>query len=223
MNDAKNAKLKANELLSKYKLPHITLENLIYIIEKQGFSIVEYSKQNNTTEVLALIEELKIQPYIASGQAFTYVCGDMKMVFLYEDLSASEKLFALAHEEGHIACGHLNNSSIGNIESEHEANEFAHYLLHPSLYRKVLAYLYNHKKATIMILIAVVVLTISLFSIAHFSKVTSYHGEYYVSSNGNCYHQKDCLTIVGKKGVRRLTTKDYGAGTYDPCKVCLPN
>ena len=45
------------------------------------------------------------------------------------------KLYALAHELGHIFCNHFstNSQSVSSVKEEREANEFAHYMLHPDL------------------------------------------------------------------------------------------
>ena len=38
---------RAKSLLRKYKLGKITLDNLVYIIEDQGYEIIEYSLNEN--------------------------------------------------------------------------------------------------------------------------------------------------------------------------------
>lgn len=129
----------------------------------------------------------------------------------------------LAHEAGHIYCGHLAaNSIIGNdVREEFEANEFAHYLLNRSGFEKLSSDLKKHRTA--IILIDIFVLAIS-FGLAVFNFVRAdniYYGEYYVTSTGLKYHLKSCPFVEGKSSLRRLTSAEYEAGEYSPCQVCL--
>ena len=136
------AKGYATEVLKKYKLISPSLDNLVYIVGDYGFEIIDFGRESNPGGVASLIAELSVQKYVEASNAFTFQHRDIKLIFVYEALSEEEKRYALAHELGHIACGHMrrNKCSSDGIEDEFEANEFAHYLLHPSPVRKILSY-----------------------------------------------------------------------------------
>lgn len=224
MDISKDVRCKVKNLLLQYGIGKITLDNLIFIIEQQGFEIIEYSQQDRTDSVWTLLQTLNLAPYAESGKAFAYKCGKSNLLFVCEEMTADEKLYALAHEEGHIVFGHLcNGACSGNIvEEEYVANEFAHYLLNPPLWLKTVATIKSHKKQSIWIAVIALVLAIAIPVTINIIQSQSYYGEYYVTENGTKYHEKDCMTIKDRSNVRRLTEKDYYSGDYEPCHVCLP-
>ena len=224
MDIGKDIRYKAKNLLLEYGISKVTLENLIYIIEDQGFEIIEYSQRDRSDGVWTVLNTLNLTDYAESGKAFAYKCGKSKLLFVCEEMAADEKLYALAHEEGHIIFGHLCNGACdGNaVEEEYVANEFAHYLLHPPLLLKFATTVKSNKKkalwgALIALALAVIIpITVSVI------QSRSYYGEYYVTESGTKYHEKECMTIKDRSNVRRLTEKDYYSGDYEPCHVCLP-
>jgi hypothetical protein len=224
MDISKDVRYKAKNLLLEYGIGKITLDNLIFIIEQQGFEIIEYSQQERTDSVWTLLQTLNLAPYAESGKAFAYKCGKSKLLFVCEEMTADEKLYALAHEEGHIAFGHLCNGACGGnvVEEEYVANEFAHYLLNPPLWLKAATAIKSHKKHSIWIALIALVLVIAIPVTVNIIQSQSYYGEYYVTENGTKYHEKDCMTIKDRSHTRRLTEKDYYSGDYEPCQVCLP-
>ena len=219
------AKYKAKNLLIKYGISKMTLETLIYIIETQGFEIIEYSQNQRTGGVWALLQTLNLLPYAESGKAFAYKCGKNKLLFVCEEMTADEKLYALAHEEGHIIFGHLCNGACDTnaVEEEYVANEFAHYLLNPPMWIWLVTSVKNNKKLVQWIVVIALILIILISIISNIIQNQSYHGEYYVSESGTKYHEKDCITIKDRPNIRRLTEKDHSSGDYDPCQVCLPD
>ena len=118
---------RAKSLLRKYKLGKITLDNLVFIIEDQGYEIIEYS----LNEKHNILSSLNLENYSQGCKAFSYNGNGLKLVFIRDDTSANEKTYALSHELGHIACGHMkgNGTSPLDVEEEREANEFAHYMI----------------------------------------------------------------------------------------------
>ena len=225
MDISKEVKFKVKNLLLEYGIGKVTLENLVYIIEAQGFEIIEYSQQDRSDGVWRVLQSLNLTLYAESGKAFAYKCGKSKVLFVCEEMSADEKLYALAHEEGHITFGHLCNGACdGNVvEEEYIANEFAHHLLHPPVWVKPFVAIKNHKKQSILIAVVVVLLIIAIPLTVNIIQSQSYYGEYYVTENGMKYHEKDCMTIKDRSNTRRLTEKDYYSGEYEPCQVCLPD
>ena len=224
MDISKEVKFKVKNLLLEYGIGKVTLENLVYIIEAQGFEIIEYSQQDRSDGVWRVLQSLNLTLYAESGKAFAYKCGKSKLLFVCEEMSADEKLYALAHEEGHIIFGHLCNGACdGNVvEEEYIANEFAHHLLHPPIWVKPFVAIKNHKKHSILIAVVVILLIIAIPLTVNIMQSQTYYGEYYVTENGMKYHEKDCMTIKDRSNTRRLTEKDYYSGEYEPCQVCLP-
>ena len=225
MDISKDVRYKAKNLLLEYGIGKITLDNLVYIIEQQGFEIIEYSQQDRTDSVWTLLQTLNLIPYAESGKAFAYKCGKSKLLFICEEMTADEKLYALAHEEGHIAFGHLCNGACGGnaVEEEYVANEFAHYLLHPPLFLKFVITVKSNKKKALWIAIIALALAVIIPLTVNIIQSHSYYGEYYVSESGTKYHEKECMTIKDRSNIRRLTEKDYYSGDYEPCHVCLPD
>ena len=219
------AKIKAKNLMLQYGISKLTLENLLYIVDQQGFEILEYSQLDESDSVWGIIKNLGLTQYAKSGKAFAYQHGNTKIVFLCEELTADEKLYALAHEEGHILCGHLgsNISNSNSIEQEKLANEIAHYLLHPPLFVRLRMRILERKKLAIIILVSLICGTLVFASVSLIHRNNSYYGEYYITENGTKYHEKDCMIIKDKNNTHRLTKSDYESGEYEPCQVCLPD
>ena len=71
MNNDKFSKLKVDSLFSQYKLSKINLDNLIYIIEDQGFEIIEFEPGDGLL-TNSLIRDLKLTSYAQAGKAFAY-------------------------------------------------------------------------------------------------------------------------------------------------------
>ena len=221
MSNEKLVKAKAFSLFSQYNLQTVTLDNLVYIIEDQGYEIVEFNLIDMATN--HILERLGLTDYAKSRKAFTYKQGFARFVFIFEDLSANEKLLALAHEVGHIFCMHLKDGNTEcSVDEEYEANEFAHHLLHPSIWTKFKCWLTSHKKPVIAASIVAVVVVIGAIFIAQIVQNNSYYGEYYITENGAKYHEENCIFVKDKKNVERLTEKDYYSGEYEPCQICLP-
>ena len=225
MDIGKDIRYKAKNLLLEYGISKVTLENLIYIIEDQGFEIIEYSQRDRSDSVWTVLNTLNLTAYAESGKAFAYKCGKSKLLFVCEEMTSDEKLYALAHEEGHIIFGHLCNGACGGnaVEEEYVANEFAHYLLHPPLFLKFVTTVKSNKKKVLWIAIIALALAVIIPLTVNVIQSRSYYGEYYVSESGTKYHEKECMTIKDRSNIRRLTEKDYYSGDYEPCHVCLPD
>lgn len=221
MTNDKIAINRAKSLLRKYKLGKVTLDNLVYIIEDQGYEIIDYSpaEKNN------ILSSLNLESYSQGCKAFSYNGNGLKFVFIRDDTNANDKTYALSHELGHIICGHMkgNGTSPLDVEEEREANEFAHYILHPNLVTVAVAKYYENKKLAIVAMIVVVCLLITTPLVSFFIKQGSYYGDFYVTETGNKYHEKNCIFIKDKNSIHRLTEKDYYSGKYDACQICLPD
>jgi len=214
----------AAQAIKKYRLISPSLDNLVFIAADFGFEIIDFGQESNPGGVAALISELALQRYIETSSAFTYQYKDIKLIFLCDSLTESEKRYALAHELGHIACGHMshNRCSSDNIEDEFEANVFAHYLLNPSIPQRIQVFISLHKQIFIIGTLCILITASVLFFVSKSAREKAYCGNYYVTDSGERYHEKDCITIAGKESVHRMTKEEYNSGQYSPCLVCLP-
>ena len=94
-----------------------------------------FNAVSNSKDISELATLLGVGEYLLSSKGFTYADNNSRIVFLNEDLSEEERVYVLLHEQGHIFCRHLCEGNIlGNdVVQEHEANEFVHFVLYPTL------------------------------------------------------------------------------------------
>lgn len=218
------AKRSAESFRNEFPIYTVTYQTLKEVVEKQGYTVVEFNHIYNDEAVARLIDALNISDAILRSRGFTYADCNHRVVFVHEDLSDDEKLMILAHEEGHIYCRHMNTSPIigQDVRDEYEANEFAHYLLNPSPFSKVGCVLRQHRRAVLISLIGLALLTAAVTVLHYMYKQQSFYGEYYITETGNKYHEKDCIFVKDKTNVRRMTEEEFESGGYEPCRICLP-
>lgn len=194
------------------------------VLTQQGYLIVEYNGIYNDEVVSSLLQSLNLQDSASQLRGFSYSDNNHRIVFVNEDLSDEEKLMVLAHEEGHIYLNHMTTvCCIGHdVKQEHDANEFAHYLLNQSALRKASLFLKKHKKACISVACILLAVAIGITGVWEYNRNQSYYGEFYVTSSGQKYHRKDCIFVKNKTNISRLTKEQFDSGEYDPCEICLP-
>lgn len=223
--DSNDIKSRASSFLRQFGLREVTLESLCTIVRKQGYTIIEFNHISNSENVTVLLSALGLLELSRRAKGFTYADSRHRLVFIHEALSDDEKLMVLAHEEGHIYCNHFNSTPVlgRDVIEEHEANEFAHYLLHRSVWRKVGCVVKKHKKASIAIVLTVVLIVVSCIIGYRIHCENTYYGKYYVTSTGNKYHDKECGYVKGKDNAERLKIEQYESGEYAPCEKCIGN
>lgn len=218
-----NTKNKAKAFLQQFDLSEVTLDSLQSIIRKQGYTIVEFNSISNSENVATILSSLDLHSMAASSKGFTYADAYRRLVFIHDGLSDDEKLLVLAHEEGHIFCDHLASAPVlgRDVVEEHEASEFAHYILRQNGRQRIGCFLKQHKKAILVATAAIVLIIAICFAGCEIHRNNTYYGEYYITSTGNKYHAKNCGYIKGKKNAKRLTIDQYESGEYEPCKKCI--
>lgn len=217
-------KTKVFKLIKSEGLSEINYQSLVNVAKKQGYTIINFTRGINDKNVETLISEFQLKDLVKTSNGFILSFGDYRLIFINSDLSQNEKTIVLAHEIGHIVCKHIHkDQNIGfDVQEEFEANEFAHYLLNPSVSQKAKTWIFTHKKAVISVIV-VFVLALAACSIALAVKQNNnYYGEYYVTATGNKYHEKDCVFVKNKDNIHRLTKEEFESGGYEPCKTCLP-
>lgn len=218
-------KKKVSSFIRKQGINNISFISLTKVIEDLGYTIIQYNNLINSDDVAIIINNLNLQDIVSCSRGFTYVGANYRLVFIHEDLSDEEKMLVLAHELGHIVCKHLKSDSIiGNdVKEEYEANEFAHYLLHQTCFTKIKNCIIIKKKASIGILFLLIFIVVGAVLGICYRKQQSFYREYYITISGKKYHREECIYVKDKITVERLTKEDFEAGTYQACRVCLPD
>lgn len=215
---------KAKAFLLKYHISKVNAESLKHALESQGFSIIRFNNIQNTPDVDSLIRSLHIQTVAAHSRGFTYMDSNFRLVFAHEGLTDGELQQVLAHELGHICCGHLTHAPIigQDVKEEVEANAFASYILrgHPDIVWRL--WIRDHKVISVIILVLMVAFLIYTGQFLQGQIDGSAWSGYYVTATGEKYHQKDCIFVKGKSTVRQLTKEEVESGLYAPCQICLP-
>ncbi len=218
-------KNQVREIAGKYLCRQIsgtvTSEKTISALESQGYTIVRYNAVSNCKDVTELADLLGVADYIRSSKGFTYADSNNRIVFLNEDLSEEESVYVLLHEQGHILCRHFSEGSVmgTDVMQEHEANEFVHYVLEPTVGMKLAV----RRKPIILSLSMIIVIVIVIALIGVVNQQKSYYGEYYITETGHKYHQADCIFVKNKTNVRRLTEEEFQSRDYEECEICLPD
>ena len=101
---------------------------------------------------------------------------------------------------------------------EHEANEFVHFVLYPTLGMKIA----QRRKQIIISLSAIIAAVTIIAFIGAVNQQKTYYGEYYITETGHKYHKADCVFVKNKTNVRRLTEEEFESGDFEACEMCLP-
>lgn len=215
-----NEKKQAREFKRKYKVKTVNSASLCEALTTQGYTVIEFNGADDDENVSSLIDALQIRDQVAHGKCFTYQNDKYRLVFIHEDLSEAERTIVLAHEEGHIWNGHMSQDNVfgADIEQEHEANEFAHFLLKEKTGSKARAKII----ATICALLIVVGVGVGIaLKTQHDAAV--YTDDLYRTETGSKYHLRDCMYMKDKTDVYRLTREEFESGDYEPCGACKPD
>lgn len=222
--DSREIRRKTKQFLKEFSVREPDCGELKRAIEGQGFTVVEYSHLLNDGAVGALVEALKLTDEIRRARSFTYADENHRIVFLNEALSDAEKLLVLSHEAGHIFLGHMSSPPmIGrDVQEEHEANEFSHYLLNRGAWERLRAGIRRHRVLAAAAAAALALLLVGgiVFAVAETEK--RYYGNYYITESGNRYHRRNCIFVRDKTNVHRMTVEEFESGEYEPCGMCLP-
>lgn len=211
----------------EHGLHSVTSVSLTKALEQEGFTVILFSPIGSNREVQQLIELLKLTDQIQLSNGFTYWDTFHRLVFVNEDLSERERVIVLAHEAGHIVCRHQERNLIAGSEvyEEFEASEFAHYLLHRDWRHNFYSWVSEFRLAIIWTTMLSLVLFVAISGSLLLTKereATPDFGEYYVTSHGTKFHEKDCIFVKHKNNIRQLTLDEFNAHIYEECQICLP-
>lgn len=161
-NDTKRI---VDRFITEYKIAKADYDILADISDLLGYTVVEFNRRVNSKDVTTILNNLLLHDIILVSDGFTYADNEYRLIFINEDLSQKEKTIVISHELGHIVCNHLKSSVIaGNtVTDEAEANEFSHYLLHPSFFDRIKNYIIRHnEKFALGTVIAVVLIILAI-------------------------------------------------------------
>ena len=138
---------KVREFRQENQISRVTKEALKEAAEKLGYTLVPFNPAVNDADIELLVCRLHLQDMIAKSSGFLYEDRQFRLLFISEKLSDREKILVLAHEIGHIVCGHNSRTAVvgQTVQDEYEANEFAHYLLGKNPAEKTGDFLAAHK------------------------------------------------------------------------------
>lgn len=121
MKTTEQAKL----FIGKYGVSSISYNEMEEIINQLGFKIRKYDSMSGSS--MQLLDKLKLRDYALTKNCFAYSCGNLKLVFIKDFISANNGATLLLHEIGHIVMGHISDTGLvdENIQCEEDANEFA--------------------------------------------------------------------------------------------------
>lgn len=215
-----NGKQQARAFRKQYNIKIVNSATLCEALTEQGYTIIEFNGVQEKESVSDLITALRLEDQISHSKCFTYQNEKYRLIFIHEDLNDEERTVVLAHEEGHIWNQHMHkDDAIGvDVVHEHEANEFAHYLLKDRYGKKKRV----HIIAAICIFVLILIVPIGIYLKQSHDKAI-YTDNLYRTETGAKYHIRDCIYIRDRTDVYRLTQKEYYSGKYEPCSACMPD
>ncbi len=221
----KSIKSTANNFIKQHSLLDVNYKSLKGAAQSMGYTVIEFNNIFNDEDVETVIQNLRISDAVLKSRGFTYADSNYRLIFVNEDLTEEEKTIVLAHEIGHVVCEHFTAVPIigKDVREEHEANEFAHYLLNQNPISRSRVSIMRNKKKFIIALAVIALAAAVIASAAYINRQQAYYKDYYVTSTGNKYHKKDCIFVKDKTNVTRLTKEDFEAGKYKACDMCLPD
>ena len=212
------------EIVREHKLTRVDSENLIRVIKECGYEIKEFRPYSNEDKTQKLLEVLNIKEFANGEDALTYADLDYRIVFISKMLSEKEKRIVLSHELGHICLNHMCSKKYikgQGIEQEKEANEFSHYLLDGSFIFKACMFLNNYRERVIAIIAGLLVAVFGINYVIERIENTNNNLTYYITENGEKYHEKGCKHLDVKSGLKSGKREKLEKDGFSPCGDCL--
>lgn len=199
-----------------------TVQNVVSGLEQLGYGVILF----NTPQGDELIESLGLDKDKNTTNAFT-TGGAARFVFLNNNISSSDKLYALLHEAGHIMLGHVGTGAMKWLDSstmESEANAFAAEVISPSSSITV---------ASVIVTVTAVITSLCIGYGIHAPETVTVFTEQstvrdtaqtdniiYITSSGSKYHSSNCIYTKDKNCA--MIDKQQAQRIFEPCSVCNP-
>lgn len=193
---------------------------LLDALKQQGFTVIFFNGVDDTEDIVSLVTLLELTEQIHCSKCFTYQDDKQRLVFINEGLSEDERTIVLSHEEGHIVSGHMTKNNVfgENVLQEHQANQFAHYLLKDKNGKA------RQRKITISFCVVLAILILgTILYLRNQRDEAVYTEDLYRTETGSKYHVRSCMYIKDKTNVYRLTKEEFYSGEYEQCEACRPD
>lgn len=198
-------KNKAVLLLKKDLHGQVTINTITRYLQQKGFYVVFYS---NDTEN-EFIKQNNLDDYSKTVQAFTFVEGDTRIVFVNNSLSHENMLYSMLHETAHIVLGHLQEHACDERLAEMQAEAFAYEILSSA------------KGKNKMIGIGLFIVALLVSGLLFFNYFTPHSDNMvYITPTGAKYHRENCIFTKDKNCT--AVTLSEAQKNYSPCSVCNP-
>lgn len=212
------ASKEARQFLLPLRLRCFSSADLEQALSDRGFTLVEYNRLSNDRDVTTLLTSLHLVEYAAQHSAFTYADAALRIVFVQENLSESERQILLSHELGHVCCHHLDTAhpTLTGVFEEQEANEFSGQLM-----------AYNRRcrsLRSVLLTLGVLCCIAFVCAILHWGRLPL-HGlpgsdQVCLTHSGECYHRSNCLYVRGRSDILYVTVEEAEDAGYRPCRFC---
>lgn len=215
-----NGRQQAKAFRKQYGIKIVNSATLCEALTEQGYTIIEFNGIQEKESVSDLISALRLEDQVSHSKCFTYQNDKYRLIFIHEDLNDEERTVVLAHEQGHIWNQHMHkDNAIGaDVIHEHEANEFAHYLLDDRFGKKK-----RIRIITLVCVAALILITYIGLYVKQSHDKAVYTEDLFRTETGTKYHVRDCIYIRDRTDVYRLTQEEFDSGKYEPCSACMPD
>lgn len=194
---------------------------IVKIIEEYTYEVIPFDPLRlDSGGIGTLINQLGLQEEVMRHNAFVYIKGSLKFVFLNSTLSENDKCVVLLHELGHICDPSFNEPEAiySKVQRESFADDFAFYMLHPSLLTRINC----AERRTKLIAVLCLAMCLGVFGgYAYSGKVRADKEIYYVTRTGERYHKENCQFVKGEDDLRRFTKEQAEEYGYTPCSFCI--
>ena len=200
---------KAKKFIKTFGLKrNYTTEGLTKILEKQGFSLYEYSLFSNKTKQLFV--RLDCFETATVNCSFSISSDEANLCCIKNYLSEKEKAILLLHENLHIFMGDVKKDCPISPFQEKTVTDL-HFIVD---------FILNTRRY-VRVLLAVLITALFLGTAHHFtySKTEAY---YYVTPSGTHYHKEDCDEILTNPNAYSISAED-ARKSYLPCSKCKPD
>ncbi len=205
---------------SKNRLGKVTYNKLLKLCRRNEYIVKSYSKSETFMAAMGVLRKAQ-----KSNSIFAKDDEGNVLIFIRDGLSEDKKIFALAHEIGHITLGHNEDTD----ESEIEANCFAHFLLENQDINKVERFT---PLIIILLLVVIGVLFIDIYNLRVSNKsvktsISKEEASFTTNGSDICYFTKygevyhlyaDCQYLKNSKKVYTNTIDTCSKDRI--CSVC---
>lgn len=212
-------------------------EALKSYIEKDGWNVLVYGENGGGNEKL---EALGLADFAATVSSFAYSSGGVRIIALRSRPDDFSLLMPLAHEIGHIECGH----DLSNLTSrdEAEADDFVYALLSTQgsnlksyaicgiccvfflfgIWGIATTVRYNNAAPDNHSSQPASVISAQPTAGSSISSVLQNSDKVLITKSGDKYHRPDCVYVRDRTNTIEVTIEDAIKAGKEPCKICRP-